>query len=229
VKIGTKSVLFGAHAFWFHPFFVARAWYHLYGFPFDPRLWVAFFVHDIGYLGKPNMDGPEGESHPEIGATIISWLFDRIPWWTEWQEILCGSATMQALEAKGWLVQGYHGSNVVMSKPHFRWYEFCLYHSRHYTKKTGGTPSKLCFADKLSFCYTPRWAYLPMVKATGELTEYLENAKKSDSPNWKPCGDDPVAWHNQLSEYMAKWVETHKDGAVDTWTDGNRNAAKVAA
>ena len=101
MKIGTKSVLFGAHAFWFHPFFVARAWYHLYGFPFDPRLWVAFFVHDIGYLGKPNMDGPEGESHPEIGATIISWLFDRIPWWTEWQEILCGSATMQALEAKG--------------------------------------------------------------------------------------------------------------------------------
>jgi hypothetical protein len=112
---------------------------------------------------------------------------------------------------------------------HYRWYEFCLYHSRYYTKKTGGTPSKLCFADKLSFCYTPRWAYLPMVKLTGELAEYLENAKKSDSPNWKPCGDDPVAWHKQLSAYMAKWVETHKDGAEDTWTDGNRNAAKVAA
>jgi hypothetical protein len=26
----------------------------------QPALWIAFFVHDLGYLGKPNMDGPEG-------------------------------------------------------------------------------------------------------------------------------------------------------------------------
>ena len=48
MKVGTKSVLFGAHAFWLHPFFVAVAWTRLYGFPWDPRLWVAFFVHDLG-------------------------------------------------------------------------------------------------------------------------------------------------------------------------------------
>jgi hypothetical protein len=201
VKIGTKSVLCGAHAFWFHPFFVARAWTHLYGFPLDPRLWFAFFLHDLGYLGKPNMDGEEGESHPEFGADLMHFLFDK-----------------PAFVAKGreaWASQ--------------KWYEFCLYHSRYYTKKTGGIPSKLCFADKLSFCYTPRWAYLPMVRFTGELAEYLENARKSDSPNWTPCGDDPIAWHIQLSEYMTKWVATHKDGAVDTWTNGNRNTPKVAA
>jgi hypothetical protein len=46
---------------------------------FDPRLWVAFFVHDLGYLGKPNMDGPEGETHPEFGARIMRWLFGE-PW-----------------------------------------------------------------------------------------------------------------------------------------------------
>jgi hypothetical protein len=68
-----------------------------------------------------------------------------------------------------------------------------------------------------------------MVRFTGELAEYLENARKSDSPNWKPCGDDPIAWHIQLSEYMTKWVATHKNGAVDTWTNGNRNTPKVAA
>src|SRR5579863_3099451 len=77
MKIGTKSVLFGAHCFFLHPWFVAAAWWKLYGFPWDPRLWVAFFVHDIGYLGKPNMDGPEGESHPEVGARIMQRLFDR--------------------------------------------------------------------------------------------------------------------------------------------------------
>ena len=71
MKIGTKSILFGAHQFAIHPWFVAWAWWKLYGFPFDPRLWIAFFVHDIGYWGKPNMDGPEGELHPYIGAKIM--------------------------------------------------------------------------------------------------------------------------------------------------------------
>src|SRR5882757_8921986 len=77
VTIGTKSVLFGAHCFFLHPWFVAAGWCKLYGFPWDPRLWVAFFVHDLGYLGKPNMDGPEGESHPEFGAKVMGFLFDH--------------------------------------------------------------------------------------------------------------------------------------------------------
>lgn len=71
MNVGTKSVLFGAHQFAIHPWFVAAGWYKLYGFPWDPRLWVAFFVHDIGYFGKPNMDGPEGELHPYTGAKIM--------------------------------------------------------------------------------------------------------------------------------------------------------------
>ncbi len=41
MRIGTKSVVFGAHQFWIHPFFVFIAWWRLYGFPWDPRLWVA--------------------------------------------------------------------------------------------------------------------------------------------------------------------------------------------
>lgn len=71
MKIGTKSVLFGVHCFIIHPFFVLAAWIKLYGFPLDPRLWIAFFVHDLGYLGKPNMDGPEGKTHVELGAKIM--------------------------------------------------------------------------------------------------------------------------------------------------------------
>lgn len=75
MKVGTKSVLFGAHQFLIHPWFVAWAWWKLYGFPWDPRLWVAFFVHDLGYFGKPNMDGPEGERHVEFGAAVMGLLF----------------------------------------------------------------------------------------------------------------------------------------------------------
>lgn len=79
MKTGTKSVLFGYHAFWLHPFFVAEAWRRLYGFPWDPRLWAAFFLHDVGYLGKPNMDGPEGKQHPYAGAALMHFLFDVRP------------------------------------------------------------------------------------------------------------------------------------------------------
>lgn len=109
MNIGTKSILFGIHQFAFHPFMVARGWYRLYGFRrveigsrtlFDrpreggiararrrrvfaslwrPALWISFIVHDLGYLGKPNMDGAEGELHPELGAKIMRRLFGE-PW-----------------------------------------------------------------------------------------------------------------------------------------------------
>lgn len=84
MRVGTKSILYGAHAFYLHPWFVVWAWWKLYGFPWDPRLWVAFFVHDLGYWGCPNMDGNEGERHPEWGAWVMHRLFDRgleDRWW----------------------------------------------------------------------------------------------------------------------------------------------------
>lgn len=77
MKIGTKSVLYGAHCFFIHPFFVFAAWWKLYGFAYDPRLWVAFIVHDLGYIGKPNMDGEEGELHPYWGACFMGFLFGK--------------------------------------------------------------------------------------------------------------------------------------------------------
>jgi hypothetical protein len=205
MRIGTKSVLFGAHQFAVHPWFVALAWWKLYGFPWDPRLWVAFFVHDLGYLGKPNMDGPEGEKHVEFGAWIMTRLFDR------WQPIK-------------------DFSHVVIRQPDGtsrwfgRWGQFSMFHSRYYAKQGGYQPSKLCFADKLSFALTPRWLYLPAVTATGEIREYLKNAQKADSGHWTPTGEDKHKWHAQLCDYMTKWVDEHKGGAEDTWTSSNRNA-----
>jgi hypothetical protein len=77
MRVGTKSVLFGGHQFLIHPLMVALAWWKLYGFPIDPRLWLAFFVHDLGYLGKPNMDGSEGEKHVEFGAHLMDRLFGQ--------------------------------------------------------------------------------------------------------------------------------------------------------
>lgn len=131
MKLGTKSLLFGAHQFVLHPLFLALAWWRLYGFPSDLRLWVAFLVHDWGYWGKAAMDDADGQTHPELGGRIMKALF--------------GEA----------------------------WGDFTRLHSRHYAKLEGREPSPLCAADKLVLIVTPRWLYLPMVKATGEVEEYL--------------------------------------------------------
>jgi len=75
MKTGTKSVLFGVHQFIIHPITVGLAWWSLYGFPFDPRLWFAFVLHDIGYIGKSKIDDAEGKTHPELGAKIMGYMF----------------------------------------------------------------------------------------------------------------------------------------------------------
>jgi len=75
MKIGTKSLLFGAHQFILHPVLVFIGWWMLYGFPFDPRLWIAFIIHDWGYWGKPNMDGAEGKDHPYWAAEFMDQWF----------------------------------------------------------------------------------------------------------------------------------------------------------
>lgn len=97
MKIGTKSILFGYHQFLIHPLLVAWSWYRLYGFPWDYRLWLAFFLHDIGYWGKENMDGPEGERHPELGAKLMSRLFDRDSF--DWQCFMAFHSRFYAKQA----------------------------------------------------------------------------------------------------------------------------------
>lgn len=187
MNVGTKSILFGAHAFYLHPWFVAWAWWRLYGFPRDPRLWIAFFVHDLGYLGKPNMDGVEGERHVLLGALIMHRLFD--------------SPSDGARLGK--------------------WYEFCLYHSRFYSKQDGKPFSRLCVADKLSISLTPAWLYIPMATMSGEIYEYTakadpESAEKYSGMNVHSI--DKWQWYRNVQDYLRRWVEEHKDGREDTWT-----------
>ncbi len=130
MKLGTRSLLFGAHQFLIHPLFLALAWWRLYGAPLDPRLWVAFVCHDWGYWGKRAMDDDEGQRHPELGGRIMAALFGQA------------------------------------------WGDFTRLHSRHYAAIEGREPSPLCAADKLVLVVTPRWLYLPAVRATGEAAEY---------------------------------------------------------
>ena len=85
MNIGTKSVLFGAHNPVIHGICNAIARGRLWCIPWDPRLWFAFALHDIGYWGCPNLEGPEGERHVELGARIMARLFGP-----EWGDLCAG-------------------------------------------------------------------------------------------------------------------------------------------
>lgn len=146
----------------------------------DPRLWVAFFVHDLGYWGKPNMDGDEGEKHPYWGACLMGFLFGQ------------------------------------------KWFEFTLYHSRFLAKRNGAQYSKLCVADKYSFILTPRWIYLPMVRWTGEVHEYMKHANEGKYLSESRDTSSFEKWHQSVAEYMDRWVKEHKEIKEDTWTPVQR-------
>ncbi len=189
MTVGTKSVLFGVHQFIIHPLFVFAAWWKLFGFPRDPRLWIAFIVHDWGYWGSPNMDGTEGERHTELGDKIC----------------------------------GVFGSE---------WCGFCLYHSRFAAIRDGKSFSLLCVADKLSITLEPPWLYLPRVRWSGEIHEYLKLAKirtAGGEPKYasmQVATDDQRRWFADVQEYLRRWVKEHKAGKADTWMPRLRTALK---
>lgn len=200
MKMGTKSVLFGAHCFPIHGWFVAAAWWKLFGFPWDPRLWCAFFLHDLGYIGKPNMDGPEGERHPYTGAMIMQEWFDN---------------TDSPLAR---FLNRHFGEGPPRSPHHKTWYEFVLYHSRYLAKRDGRAFSVLCVADKLGITLEPVWMYLPRVYLSGELAEYLGDTEKNHPDMGLSNKMSPLEWHANVKKYCREWVAEHKDGRQDTWT-----------
>lgn len=183
ISVGSRSILFGVHCFLVHPWFVALAWWRLYGFPWDPRLWVAFFVHDLGYWGKPNMDGSEGETHPELGGRIMGWLFDYN-------------------DAHDWC------EFVGIPDPDYRkWELFTSSHSRYYAWSKFRNPSKLCAADKLSFCFEPYWLYVLRARMSGELKEYINSSGLINSNN-ASLSENSIAklWYHKTKMHFLRWT-----------------------
>lgn len=220
MKVGTKSILFGVHCFFIHPFFVAAAWIKLYGFPWNPAIWVAFFVHDLGYWGKPNMDGEEGEKHVILGAKIMHFLFD---WRQEWLvEYAVTTKRHTQLLAEGYKLYGAIKS--VGPETYYRtvrtWHDFSLYHSRFYAKSHNVQFSKLCVADKYSFCLEPYWFYKIRAIASGEIKEYMQHATaNSKYKNENLCNKSIESWHASVKTNLNNWVEQHKHGNADFWTN----------
>jgi hypothetical protein len=116
-----------------------------------------------------------------------------------------------------------------------RWGKFSLLHSRYFAKSLGLQPSRLCVADKLAIALTPAWLYLPMVRATGEIREYMAHAKHrivgniniTDEEKQRVVSASEREWYAGVQSYCRRWAYAHRDGAIDTWTSDARNRATL--
>jgi hypothetical protein len=88
-------------------------------------------------------------------------------------------------------------------------------------KKNDAQYSQLCVADKLAIASTPAWLYLPMVKATGEIKEYMKDAERNSNGELK-VQDSEMIWYAGVQEYVRRWVAEHKEIKEDKWTTKSR-------
>lgn len=161
LPVGRRSLLWGVHQFLWHPITVARAWIALYGRWPTWREAVCIVIHDWGYWFTSNMDGEEGERHPEFGARIAGRLFGR-----KYHDLVL-----------------YHSRHYVKreNERRTRWAELknaCLAAIGKTSIRMEPAmvkPSPLCWADKLSICYDPPWFYLLRARLSGEIKEYRQN------------------------------------------------------
>jgi hypothetical protein len=191
MNIGTRSILFGAHQFVIHPLFVAWAWWKLYGFPWDPRLWVAFITHDLGYWGKPNMDGPEGETHVEFGANLMTYLFG--PEWGDFCRY--HSRFYSKRDGKPFSRLCVADKLSVALEP---WW---LYLPR--ATLSGEVEEYMALSGYVNS--DSKYSGEPRVAGKKYDAIKLRNGSRRE-------------WFKVMTDYLLAWVETHKDGRQDTWT-----------
>jgi hypothetical protein len=198
MKTGTKSVLWGVHCWFIHPWFVALGWWKLYGFPFDPRLWVAFFVHDLGYLGKGAMDSPEGETHPKFGAWIMGELFGH-----EWHNLCLYHSRFYSKRASVVPSRLCYADKLVPSLEPWWLYLPRAWASGElweYLRLAGGR-------DGGKYAGEPNSAEVQRLLGLYESTG-----------RWR-------YWYMAMALFSKEYAYAHKDGAVDTWTKGGVNNA----
>lgn len=80
-------------------------------------------------------------------------------------------------------------------------YEEIANHSRHLAFAMGHTPSRLCWADKLSMVYDPNWFYLIRARLSGEIDEYRENAARAGFINRR---ESDGAWLVKLKAHLTE-------------------------
>lgn len=151
-----------------------------------------------------------------VGVLIV-WV--RLYGWPRWWELIAilvhdigywGCETMDGSDGAEHPKRGAEiaGSIVYWMSldtvlPHMA-YGLCVGHSRTYARIHRTGISRLCRADKLASTILPRWLYLALARASGELAEYRQNAadyhKRTGKGISLEASDDE--WFIWMCEYM---------------------------
>lgn len=91
MRLGTKTMLFGVHQLFVHPFLVTISWILLYKSLPSYKELFCIFIHDWGYFGKKDLKGADGDTHPELGANIAGKLLGK-----KWGDFILGHSTFYA-------------------------------------------------------------------------------------------------------------------------------------
>lgn len=178
MKIGTKTLLYGCHQFVLHPAYTYVAWRKLYGeFPSIGET-IAIIIHDWGYWGKSNLDGEEGEKHPEWARDVLN------------------------------NISVYVRNNIHFESGYniFKLSQLCLYHSRFYAKRNYEEPSKLCWADKYGTILYGKYLWSFLATISGELKEYMTNDKYEIY--YKGAEDDgKYKWFTEYVKFIMPMIE----------------------
>jgi hypothetical protein len=178
-KRGTLSILVGVHNLVWHPFTVWRAWRYLYKRSPSVYELIAIICHDLGYWGKPDMDGKEGQTHPEGGANIAM----HLAYWV---------ARLRGVSYEGAILNA------------LRIYKLSLFHSTYYAQSKNAHVSALYLPDKVCVLFDPPWFYKLRARLSGELAEYVENAnKKREGGSGFNSPDLWLAWYRQRMHIKA--------------------------
>lgn len=194
MRVGTKSLLFGCHQFAIHPLFVAVAWWCLYG---------AGRVEFLTYGVRTSL------------LDWRLWVCFVVHDWGYW-----GSPNMDGLEGEQHPRLGARIAHALFDGPgEDGWRKLLLYHSRFLAKRDGAAPSAFCMADKLAIALYPPWVWVPLAWLTGEGREYMlahAGPGVPDSSLWVYFG-----W---VRPYVRRWVEEHRGGRADSWTQARSGA-----
>jgi len=167
MRVGTKSLLVGAHQFLWHPFTVWLSWRKIYGQWPDWKVCVCIFLHDIGYWGKRNMEGT-GNTFLAAGDAPIDENYEDGIYHT-----IGGARIAQNwLDVQPILVDRGYKKKVCLRKAGTKYMFLVLFHSRTYASLYGEEPSDMCWPDKYCVAFDPWWLYLPRVILSGEIKEY---------------------------------------------------------
>lgn len=86
-----------------------------------------------------------------------------------------------------------------------------LCHSRHYSRRERREPSRLCWADKASHLYYPKWLYLLLARASGELAEYRRETATAGLLSLDASDDE---WFDWMQDFFDAMVRERRGDAV---------------